>query len=107
MILTFRLNEDRLAHLNIAAQIALKTLASGAIPELEDVRELMVWFIEDEGGDFMTDGVARRVIGRLSTDQFAQAIGAFNEAMLDWSVPKANGRPSEQEPTDGEPPHDG
>jgi hypothetical protein len=105
--LSFRLSEEKLGELNWAAQIAYKQLARGEAADLEDVRELMATFVTNTEDKFLEIGEARRLLGRLMTDQVADAVAKFSKAMNDWAVPKASGKHSQPESTDMGPPLDG
>lgn len=98
--LTFHLSEERLKELNWAATIAMQQFARGAQADLEDTRELMAHFVSNASGEFAGVDEGRRLLGRLTPDQMADAIAKFSAAIVDWAVPKGNGTRSTSPPTD-------
>lgn len=91
-------------HLNVTEErmdardltIDERLLIMGLSRSLEAERDLLAWFVTDEQGEYLSEGTAKRLVGKVKKSEEAAVWGEFQTALIKVLLPKPNASSSLQ-----------
>lgn len=100
MRINFHFDEDRYAEMTADAWIALEDYSNGQQASMRGSVDLMATFMQNDAGEWLTEGEAHAILGRMKLEERSKTFVKFAEAFNEYLVPKASGNSSTSSTTE-------